>query len=138
MEKLNELIDFYEMDGTDPQLLVWLLELRRHRENNWQQRAEAAEAKLAEMEKQEPVAWHIYQWRDSPKGWDWYLTKSFSSQPKIGDGWKSVPLFTRPAPAINLAKLVPDAERIHNEFDDWREGWNACRATILRNIEEAG
>jgi hypothetical protein len=37
-------------------------------------------------------------------------------------------LFLRPAPAINLAELVPDAEHIHNEFDDWREGWNACRA----------
>lgn len=46
MENLNELIDFYEMAETDPQLLVWLLELRRHRENNWQQRAETAEAKL--------------------------------------------------------------------------------------------
>ncbi len=56
MEKLNEAIEFYEMSGTDAQILLWLLELRRHRENNWQQRAEAAEAKLAELV---PPGWMV-------------------------------------------------------------------------------
>lgn len=56
MDKLNELIDFYEMTEDEPELLVMLLELRRHRQDKWKQRAEAAEAKLAELEKQEPVA----------------------------------------------------------------------------------
>lgn len=77
----------------------------------WQQRAEAAEAKLAELERQEPVAWHFYQWRESPKGWDWYLTRAFASEPNNSDGWRSVALFTRPAPAAHRVpegwKLVP-------------------------------
>lgn len=42
MDKLNELIDFYEMTEDEPELLVMLLELRRHRQENWKQRAEAA------------------------------------------------------------------------------------------------
>jgi hypothetical protein len=115
---------------------------------DWKQRAEAAEAKLAGLEKQQPVAWHHYQWRESPKGWDWYLIKSFSAEPKNGDGWKSIPLFTRPAPAVSLAELVPDTVGIHDMDPNSKdievvtaiaqcEGWNSCRATILRNIEEA-
>lgn len=52
MKELNEHIEFLEMTEDEPQLLCWLLELRRHREDNWKQRAEAAEAKLAELEKQ--------------------------------------------------------------------------------------
>ncbi|RTY58762.1 hypothetical protein EKL29_07985 [Pantoea sp. YU22] len=92
-----------------------------------EQRAEAAEAKLAEMQRQEPVA---YRWEGKKSGsicYDGIMPLGIICQP----------LFIRPAPAINLAELVPDAERIHNEFDDWREGWNACRAAILRKIEEA-
>lgn len=49
MEKLNEQIEFLEMTEEDPQLLVWLLELRRHRENNWQQRAETGEAEVQRL-----------------------------------------------------------------------------------------
>lgn len=57
MEKLNEIIDFYEMTGDEPELLVMLLELRRHRLGKWQQRAEAAEARLAELAQQKPIGW---------------------------------------------------------------------------------
>ena len=43
------------------------------------------------------------------------------------------------APAINLADLVPD-EATDSQFDGLSiskaEGWNACRAAILRNIKE--
>lgn len=48
-------------------------------------------------------------------------------------------LFTRPAPAINLAELVPDELYPDPgcEFDYYHcEGFNLCRAAILRNIEE--
>lgn len=51
-----------------------------------------------------------------------------------------IPLFTRPAPAINLAELVPDERFCYHEsdYDDGHAyGWNACRAEILRSIEEA-
>lgn len=98
--------------------------------NHWADRAREAEAKLAELEKQEPIA---HAW-DVPKypGSDRKVTELCS--PKHKDAY---PVYARPVPAVSLAELVPDAERIHNEFDDWREGWNACRAAILRKIEEA-
>lgn len=144
MEKLNELIEFYEMTGADAELLVLLLELRRHRTDNWKQRAEAAEAelaeekqcnsklrqdradlarecnafeaKLAEMENQEPVA---------------YLTVRLPGVKGIGNARRIVdaniydptkegywspgsrelhsvhPLYARPATAIKMAELVP-------------------------------
>lgn len=47
-----------------------------------------------------------------------------------------------PAPAINLAELVPDEkpDLPDNHSDtEWRgmcDGWNSCRAAMLRNIEE--
>lgn len=44
MDKLSEHIEFLEMTESDPQLLVMLLELRRHRQDNWKPRAEAADA----------------------------------------------------------------------------------------------
>lgn len=52
MDKLDEDIEFYEMTEADPELLVMLLELRRHRQDNWKQRAEEAEAQLAELANQ--------------------------------------------------------------------------------------
>lgn len=102
-----------------------------------EQRAEAAEAKLAELEKQPPVAWTDEQeLRDVKNHGCGYLFTVDPVTPNA-DPRRIIKLFTRAVPAINLAELVPNEERIHNEFDDWREGWNACRAAILRNIEEA-
>lgn len=43
-ESLNERIEWLEMTEEDPQLLVWLLELRRHRENGLQQPAGSEES----------------------------------------------------------------------------------------------
>lgn len=61
MEKLNEHIEFLEMTEDEPQLLCWLLELRRHREDNWKQRAEAAEAKLI------PNGWQLVPVEPTPE-----------------------------------------------------------------------
>lgn len=42
--------------------------------------------------------------------------------------------------AVNLAELVPDEGFLEETSDEsmltWQRGWNACRATILRNIQE--
>ena len=51
-------------------------------------------------------------------------------------------LFTRPAPAVSLADLVPPMKDDsipgkNDSYIDMCDGWNACRAAILRNIEEA-
>jgi len=101
-----------------------------------EQRAEAAEAKLAEQERQKPVAWQcnahgLMQTEDKEQAARW-----------IKKGWKVWALFTRPAPAINPAELVPVEGFLEDSSDGsmltWQRGWNACRAAILRNIEESG
>ena len=50
-------------------------------------------------------------------------------------------LFTRPAPAINLAELVPprleEKDTDYQTLRDEKRGYNACLDDILRNIEEA-
>lgn len=122
-----------------------------------EQRAEAAEAKLAELEKQaseqKPFMYGIMtasgdaHFEDfcvsSDPGlledviWEWNNTMA-DNEPKN----RVVALFTRPAPAINLAELVPERKPVPesgSSFEsaiNWCEGFNACRAAILRNIEE--
>lgn len=114
MNKLNELIDFYEMTEADPELLVMLLELRRHRQDNWKQRAEAAEAQ------QEPAAFRL-----DPKEGPSYLSFRCGEDLKESgfDFADCVPLFTRPAPAVSLAEKVAPTVRLKrgllkHKFDD--------------------
>lgn len=79
------------------------------------ERAEAAEAKLADLEKQEPKLAYIRR-----------LETEISQ------------LRNRPAPAVNLAELVPDIEPYCHGL--WPYGVKALqdyRDVILRNIEEA-
>ena len=59
---------------------------------------------------------------------DWHKMDPITAYMK---GWNA-----RPAPAINLAELVPpEADGSNLPFA--AEGWNACRFAILRKIEEA-
>jgi len=159
MEKLNEVIDFYEMTGDEPELLVMLLELRRHRLDNWKQRAEAAEAhategwrvahevgaecdqlnaRLAELTRRPPVG-NFYE--DGPGNW-WQIGPH-DKVPHV------TPLFDRPAPAADLAELVPDAKAIRKEAGGYApvyslqeqqlfiDGATWLRAAILHSIELA-
>lgn len=95
-------------------------------------RANKAEAKLAELERQEPVAF------TSPFYW-----KELNGSGRVNcwlrndrrDPDFKVELFTRPAPAINLAELVPP-EADGSNLPLAAYGWNACRAEILRKIED--
>lgn len=153
MEKLNELVKLAgkvlspenAFEGVDakfewkakanPTAILAIAEAFRALE----QRAEEAEAKLAELERQEPVA---YSWRSFKKA---QLTRT------MPESWKQPrdikPLFTRPAPAINLAEMVPE-ERSYAHYIDsgtfmtmhealrLATEWNYCRAAMLRNIEE--
>lgn len=121
--------------AANPETILAIAEAFRDLEK----RAESAEAKLAELEKQEPVA---YRWEGKESGNICY------------DGIKplgviSQPLFTRPLPAADLAELVPDEcpEGITDKMEesagislneeDCQGLWSVCRAAILRNIEEA-
>ncbi|WIL41262.1 hypothetical protein QPJ96_14800 [Pantoea agglomerans] len=123
---------------------------------HWKQRAEAAEAaeaKLAELaSEQKPFMYGIMtangdaHFEDfcvsSDPGlledviWEWNNTLA-DNEPKN----RVVALFTRPAPAINLAELVPskleEKEGDYQSLRDEKRGYNACIAAILRNIEEA-
>lgn len=152
----------------------------------WQQRAEAAEqaneeyailadsweaharsaiaerndalAKLAELDKQEPVAWISQS--------EMALIRPTDKRCVEATLWgvqrfDEAPLYARPVPAVNLADLAPDFDNSRASFEAFmnanydtrlkRSGigyagqvvnqmwqtWIECRAAILRNIEEA-
>lgn len=95
-------------------------------------RLETAEGKLAELAKKELVGYHSDDAR-----------AVFCVCP-YADGKICVPVYSRPAPAVDLAELVPDEMTIdidtgtvtesgHVQAVKW---WNACRAEVLRNIED--
>jgi len=106
-----------------------------------EQRAEAAEAKLAELAKQEPVLFRDSQGCFVSKG---------KGERLIESGEYATPYYLRPAPAVSLAELVPD-EMTWNEahsllnvntcgedrFAAFMMGANYNRSQTLRNIEEA-
>ncbi|MDU4128676.1 hypothetical protein [Pantoea sp.] len=106
-----------------------------------QAKLEAAEAKLAELAKQEPVA--IVARQDPVLLWEWTKLGKRSDTP---DGMY---LYARPAPAADLAALVPVTipKNVFNVIYDECGGfvettanaqhiWEYCRAAILHNIEE--
>lgn len=108
-------------------------------------RCDNAEEKLAELHNQKPIGrvdrGHVSDSNEYPDARVVCLHEHV--------GWEAfqdgTELFTRPAPAINLAELVPDempTSHIYHggngAFNAGKEaGWNACRAAILRNIGEA-
>lgn len=106
-----------------------------------EQRAEAAEAKLAELAQQKPIGWLN----------DAYLGRGVIDgevgEDDFGPGY--IPIYRHPfndvpTPTTDLAELVPDeltpkqASRSYGgEVVGYRDGWNACRAEMLRNIAQA-
>lgn len=95
-----------------------------------QQKLDAAEAKLADLDKQDPIGYHSEDARAVFRVWP------------HADGKICVPVYARPAPAINIAELVPGEKSTDVDYAYYpltkarHEGWNACRVAILRNIEE--
>ncbi len=58
------------------------------------------------------------------------------------EGWNNCLNATRPAPAAGLDKLVPSMKDDsipgkNDSYIDMCDGWNSCRAEMLRKIEEA-
>ena len=114
---------------------------------SWKRRAEAAEAQLAELAKQKPVAYtDAEELETMRKG-------TFADMFTPCDEYKSdllwIPLFTRPAPAAVPLDLVPDLikpEDVKGILDPTAnpdeyaccvgsDMWNACCAEVLRRIE---
>lgn len=104
-------------------------------------RAESAEARLAELEKQEP----IYQLMDDDT---WYDAEPHIYHEITTQGYNGRIVYRRPAPAINLAEMVPDEMTFEYAIElcrerpgviakSFQEGANFILAAILRNIEEA-
>lgn len=99
-----------------------------------EKRAEAAEAKLTELEKQKPVCFihpeMLYCVSDGSRTcgrvWGESLDE-ISNEDRL-------PLFARPAPAADLAELVPP-EADGSNFPFAANGWNACRAEMLAKLE---
>lgn len=99
-------------------------------------------AKLAELEKQEPYA-YAYRFKGR-QGLSFRKLDIDKCDSRI------MPLFTRPAPAVNLAELVPEQVSIrqaiaaleNHEYcttpaSGYKAGVKDTVAAILRNIEEA-
>ena len=136
------------------------------------------QAKLAEMDKQDPVLYALkfknsngkperlindnclFRHREDAEKYGLggnYVTQEngkieWVANPSLNP--EVIPLFTRPAPAVNLVDLVPDERNKWEGTDEEGydidymepsdiyqmgkdEGFNLCRAAILRNIEEA-
>lgn len=122
-----------------------------------QQRAEAAETKLAELYKQEPAGKWIVQYSITEDGYDQHSFASWrGNQPE-----NNAELFTRPVPAVSLVELVPDESTLADKHIEWlstlqrpmfsdeewedltlytwlafRDSARIQRAAILSNIEE--
>ena len=144
MDKLNDLVEMAEkadavanlMDAVNPHDILAIAEAFRELE----QRAEAAEAQLAELAKQKPAGKFVFE----PIGERWHHIKHGEAQhaePKL----PMVKLFTRAAPAALPVDLVPDEMYPDHPKMRWVgidelfpriEGWNACRDEMLRRIEE--
>lgn len=148
MEKLNKLVeiaddaissDVYELRVKVGDILA-IEEAFRALE----QSLAAAEAKLAELEKQKPYGYVAESPCSSGYGG---MMHEFSIDRRDAEHDANqaegfvVELFTRPAPAINLAELVPVEGFLEDSSDGsmlaWQRGWNACRVAILHKIEEA-
>lgn len=115
---------------------------------------DALQAKLAELEKQERKPSYFLSRIESSDRWGpevelrIYESQLDACKSKDDHGGGIIELFTRPAPAVSLADLVPDEmpdsayEIMSDKFGSGAcmisdDMWNACRAAILRNIEEA-
>lgn len=119
-------------------------------------------AKLAELEKQEPVHTKLKYSSVLPKfigdtdeveSYHCVIHGNTPARKTMEEAYADAKqmcgnLFTRPAPAINLAELVPDEMPgaayaiLSDKFGDGAcmisdDMWSACRAAIFRNIEEA-
>lgn len=107
-------------------------------------------AKLAELEKQEPID---FRWRwasDENAVWTYcHMDRLPDAVAAFGDNVTFELVYNRPAPAADLAKLVPDAKEIRKEAGGYApvyslqeqqlfiDGATWLSAAILRNIEEA-
>lgn len=135
MEKLNEVAAFLDRNPglADCVVQITYSEMYDIAEafRGLEQRAEAAEAKLAELEKQEPYGYVVITGSGAKKFSTRHPRLRVTNEPPVA-------VFTRPAPAADLAELVPDVEPYCNGL--WPYGVKALedyRAAILRNIEEA-
>lgn len=93
---------------------------------------------MKKLEKQKPVGKFVFE----PMGERWHHIKHGEAQhaePKL----QLVKLFTHPAPAADLAEMVPEqalngqARFLGDKEPYYNRGWNDCRAEMLRNIAQA-
>lgn len=99
------------------------------------------EAKLTELEKQDAGGNPVLLYADSYRTMAKSGVTAIPIWSVITDLERNIsPLFTRPLPSVSLAELVPE-ERFRYQESDYDDGhtngWNACRAEMLRKIEEA-
>jgi len=129
--------------AANPQTIIKISEAFQELE----ERAEAAESKLAELESQEPAGWQ-YRFNDGMVSLPW---KTVDSEGECNPAslYEKRKIFTRPAPAINLAELAGldklAGDMLNLSLNSTRKqalAYAKCadmlakHAAILRNIEE--
>lgn len=114
------------------QLSVNILVSEHH--NRLVAKRDALQAKLAEMEKQEPIGMVVGKLGAGLRVQCYFMPGKIN----LGDE-----LFTRPAPAINLAELVPDEDEVERIYSIYctptlgsKNALRHIRKEIVRNIEE--
>jgi len=154
MQKFNELFSrACDLSERGKKCTVDLNELSAIRDEFWALRkcAEAAEANLAELDKQEPYGWLV-----GLPGLYPVFTLDYRNveQAIAAGGYEITPIYTLPAPDINLADLVPESPtREMFRSVEWRSEhkdglecyhtenldriWGRMRRVLLRKIKEA-
>lgn len=145
-EKFKDSIDQRRcLNGDGNDYMSWDMSVARVVWQHLSQRAEEAESKLEELEelaKQQAVGVARMELAIGQEGLRHYQC-FVDMRPDLvsADLHTGMELFTRPAPAADLAELVPDkmtADGFVSMHDcGVVEGWNDCCDAILRNIEEA-
>lgn len=102
--------------------------------------ADRLEAKLAELDKQDPVAYFVRREHEPVN-----TGTKIDADKKDAFPWPDCvyqPLYTSPAPAVSMEELVPAKKSTDIDYAYYplskarREGYNECVDDILRNIKE--
>lgn len=100
-------------------------------------RADKAEAQLAELAKQEPVEWMLQCWDDTaPEENRWFNYQRYTHRVTAGKNQRVIEYFTRPAPPAPLslaaADVIAERQRQVNV-----EGWTPAHDDTHHNNEMA-
>lgn len=133
-QEASDFADNFQLLDIENRRLSGMLEMLRSDYKDLEQREAAAESKLAELEKQEPLGFmHKMVWNEFEEA---VCTGGENGRQMFEGLSNHFPVYARPAPAVSLVELVPpEADGSNLPFA--ANGWNACRAAMLANLEKS-